>query len=67
MVRDIFDAQAVAGLKGWMGVGHGEWNRPRRDVVADPDQRDTPPRVARLRQRLSRSTSTRHTASSLHT
>lgn len=22
MVRDIFDSQAVAGLKGWMGVGH---------------------------------------------
>jgi hypothetical protein len=26
MVRDIFDAQAVAGLKGWMGVGHGEFD-----------------------------------------
>lgn len=24
MVSDIFDATAVAGLKGWMGVGHGE-------------------------------------------
>lgn len=22
MVRDVFDAQGVAGLKGWMGVGH---------------------------------------------
>ncbi|RSH94743.1 amidophosphoribosyltransferase [Saitozyma podzolica] len=25
MVRDIFDAQAVAGLKGWMGVGHARY------------------------------------------
>jgi amidophosphoribosyltransferase len=25
MVRDVFDAQGVAGLKGWMGVGHGEY------------------------------------------
>jgi glutamine phosphoribosylpyrophosphate amidotransferase len=24
MVRDVFDSKAVAGLKGWMGVGHGE-------------------------------------------
>jgi len=24
MVRDVFDAPSVAGLKGWMGVGHGE-------------------------------------------
>jgi amidophosphoribosyltransferase len=23
MVRDVFDTKAVAGLKGWMGVGHG--------------------------------------------
>ena len=23
MVRDIFDTTSVAGLKGWMGVGHG--------------------------------------------
>jgi len=23
MVRDVFDSKAVAGLKGWMGVGHG--------------------------------------------
>lgn len=24
MVRDVFDEAAVAGLKGWMGIGHGE-------------------------------------------
>lgn len=24
MVRDVFDAPAISGLKGWMGVGHGE-------------------------------------------
>lgn len=24
MVRDVFDETAVAGLKGWMGIGHGE-------------------------------------------
>jgi hypothetical protein len=23
MVQDVFDAQGIAGLKGWMGVGHG--------------------------------------------
>ena len=27
MVRDVFDTKAVAGLKGWMGVGHGESSR----------------------------------------
>lgn len=25
MVRDVFDTKAVSGLKGWMGVGHGEF------------------------------------------
>ncbi|WVR05813.1 amidophosphoribosyltransferase [Kwoniella sp. DSM 27419] len=25
MVRDIFDSQAVAGLKGWMGIGHARY------------------------------------------
>jgi amidophosphoribosyltransferase len=24
MVRDVFDSQGIAGLKGYMGVGHGE-------------------------------------------
>jgi len=24
MVRDVFDASAISGLKGWMGVGHGQ-------------------------------------------
>jgi glutamine phosphoribosylpyrophosphate amidotransferase len=24
MVRDVFDTQGIKGLKGWMGVGHGE-------------------------------------------
>ena len=24
MVRDVFDASAISGMKGWMGVGHGE-------------------------------------------
>lgn len=26
MVRDVFDTKAVAGLKGWMGVGHGMYS-----------------------------------------
>lgn len=24
MVRDVFDPKGIQGLKGWMGVGHGE-------------------------------------------
>lgn len=38
MVRDIFDANAIAGLKGWMGVGHGQSGLPaeRLDVKLTP-------------------------------
>jgi len=24
MVRDVFDTSAISGMKGWMGVGHGQ-------------------------------------------
>jgi amidophosphoribosyltransferase len=25
MVRDVFDPKGIQGLKGWMGVGHGQY------------------------------------------
>lgn len=34
MVRDVFDAQGIAGLKGWMGVGHGMLQLRTRFVSA---------------------------------
>lgn len=42
MVRDVFDAQGIAGLKGWMGVGHGTSYdavcvKPSLDTVSTPD------------------------------
>ena len=78
MVRDIFDSASVAGLKGWMGVGHGmsmSWSISTctggclmSTVLGRADvQCDTPPLAARLTPRRSRSTSTRHTVSSLAT
>lgn len=34
MVRDVFDSQAVAGLKGYMGVGHGEYLAGMRQRIS---------------------------------
>lgn len=66
MVRDVFDASAISGLKGWMGVGHGQSALQFTTLVAD-EQSDIPLLEVRHMPRLSLSTSTLLTVSALLT
>lgn len=67
MVRDVFDAPAIAGLKGWMGIGHGQLFRESFQGEELMIQYDTLLLVARHTRRLNPSTSTRRTVSALLT
>lgn len=72
MVRDVFDEQGIAGLKGWMGVGHGEWDtfpicgcgsgNSIPDIDTDAQSAIPLPEVQHTQKR-SHSTSTRRTVS----